>query len=190
MAKLIYVANMSLDGFVEDSEGRLDWAEPSEEVFSFITDLIGPVGTYLYGRRMYETMAVWELEPSLATQSSSTRDFATLWQKATKIVYSRSLESVSTRRSTVEPHFDPDAVRRLKSREENDMTIGGSAITASAFEAALVDECQVLVYPVILGGGRRAFSGDFCVNLELTGQHRFANGVINLGYRVSNERVA
>jgi dihydrofolate reductase len=186
MAKLIYVANVSLDGYVEDVRGRFDWTEPSDEVFTFITDLVRPVGTYLYGRRMYETMAVWELDPTLAAQSELRADFAHVWQAADKIVYSSTLPAVSTPRSRLERRFDLDSVLGMKASAASDLTIGGSALAAHAFNAGLIDECQLFMHPVLIGAGKPAFSGDAPVQLDLLEEHRFGNGVVNLRYRILN----
>ena len=153
MAKLIYIANVSLDGYIEDSQGSLDWTDPDDDVFAFITDLVRPVGTFLYGRRLYETMAVWETDPALAAQSALMTDFAQVWQAADKVVYSTTLHEVSTAKTRLERDFDPDAVRELKASAERDLTVGGADFAALVFKAGLVDECQLLVHPVILGGG-------------------------------------
>jgi dihydrofolate reductase len=184
MARLIYVANVSLDGYVEDVHGRFDWTEPTDEVFTFITDLVRPVGTYLYGRRMYETMAPWEVDPTLAAQSVLWADFAHLWRAADKIVFSTTLHAVSTANSRLERRFDHDSVRELKASAASDVTIGGSTLAADAFNAGLIDECQFFMYPVLVGGGKPAFSGDARVQLELVEEHRFGNGVVNLRYRI------
>ena len=187
MAKLVYVVNASLDGYIEDANGDFEWSEPHEDVFDFITDLIWPVGTYLYGRRMYETMALWELEPGLAAHSPSWARFADMWSRASKVVYSRSLTEVSTRNSVLRRDFDAEAIRSLKSSETSDLTIGGSTLAAMALEAGLVDECQLFVHPVILGGGKPAFQGEHVTRLELRDHHRFHSGVIYLRYGVSTE---
>jgi len=184
MAKLIYVANVSLDGYVEDANGRFDWTEPTDEVFTFITDLVRPAGSYLYGRRMYETMALWEVDPTLAAQSELGADFAHMWQGADKIVYSTTLDAVSTTKTRLERRFDPDAVRGMKASAVSDLTIGGSTLAAHAFSAGLIDECQLFIYPVLVGKGKPAFSGDARVQLDLLEQHRFSNGVVNLRYRI------
>jgi dihydrofolate reductase len=184
MAKLIYVANVSLDGYVEDVHGRFDWTEPSDEVFTFITELVRPVGTYLYGRRMYETMAVWELDPALAAQSGLRADFAQVWRAADKIVYSTTLHAGSTTGTRFERRFDPDSVRELKASAASDMTVGGSSLAAYAFDAGLIDECHLLVYPTVVGEGKPAFAGTGCVQLDLLEEHRFANGVVRLSYSV------
>lgn len=186
MAKLTYVANVSLDGYVEDAQGGFDWTEPIDEVFTFITDLVRPVGTYLYGRRMYETMTPWEIDPTLAAQSELRADFARVWQAADKVVYSTMLNTVSTARSRIERHFDPDSVRRIMTAAVSDVTIGGSTLAAHAFNAGLIDECQLFLYPVFVGGGRPAFSGDTRVRMDLLEEHRFGSGVVNLRYRVLN----
>jgi dihydrofolate reductase len=184
MAKLIYVANVSLDGYVEDAHGRFDWTKPADEVFIFITDLVRPVGTYLYGRGMYETMATWELDLTLAAGSELMADFAHVWQGADKIVYSTTLSAVSTAKSRLERRFDPDAVRALKASAPSDVTIGGSILAAHAFNAGLIDECQLFVYPVLVGEGKPVFSGDGRVRLDLLEERRFGNGVVNLRYRI------
>src|SRR4051812_896637 len=142
MARLIYVANVSLDGYIEDAHGSFDWTEPSDAVFTFITDLIRPAGTYLYGRRLYETMAVWESDPTLAAQSELAADFANVWQAAGKVVYSTKLHGVSTANTRLERRFDPDSVREMKASAVSDMTVGGATLAAHAFNAGLVDECQ------------------------------------------------
>ncbi len=184
MAKLIYVANVSLDGYVEDVHGSFDWTEPSAEVFTFITDLVRPVATYLYGRRMYETMAPWEVDPTLAAQSELVADFAHVWQAADKTVYSTTLHAVSTAKTRLQRRFDPDSVRRMKASAASDVTVGGSTLAAHAFNAGLIDECQLFVYPVLVGKGKPAFSGDARVQLDLLEEHRFGDGVVNLRYRI------
>jgi dihydrofolate reductase len=182
MAKLIYVANVSLDGYTEDAHGRFDWTEPTDEFFTFITDLVRPVGTWLYGRRMYETMAVWETQPDLAAESELMADFANVWQAADKIVYSTTLHVVSTTRTRLERRFEPDAVRDMKASAASDLIIGGPTLTAHAFNAGLVDECHLFVHPVLVGEGKPAFFIDARVQLELLEEHRFGNGVVYLRY--------
>jgi len=184
MAKLIYVTNVSLDGYIEDSFGRFDWTAPSDEVFAFITDLVRPVGTFLYGRRLYETMAVWETDPMLAAQSNLNTDFAQVWRAAEKIVYSTSLHQVSTTATRLERDFDPESIREMKSSAESDMTVGGASLAARAFNAGIVDECQIFVYPVLVGQGKPAFPIDESVQLDLRDEHRFENGVVHLHYSV------
>ncbi len=185
MARLIYIANVSLDGYVEDSVGRFDWSEPSDEVFSFITDLIRSTGTHLYGRRMYETMAVWETDPSLAAQSPLLHDFARVWRAADKIVYSTTLDAPSTDNTRLERRFDADAVRALKDSAATDLMLDGSNLAAHVFKAGLVDECHLFVHPVSVGGGKPALPTGMRANLELLDEHRFANGVVYLRYGVA-----
>ena len=184
MGKLIYVANASLDGYIEDANGRFEWTAPMDEVFTFITDIVRPVGTYLYGRRMYETMAVWEADPTLAAQSELMADFANVWQAADKIVYSTTLPVVSTNNTQLERRFDPDSIREIKSSAASDLTVGGSTLAAHAFNAGLVDECQLFIYPLLVGEGKPAFPSDARVQLDLLEEHRFGDGVVNLRYRI------
>jgi dihydrofolate reductase len=186
MAELIYIANVSLDGYIEDAEGRFDWTRPDDEVFIFLTDLIRPVGTHLYGRRMYETMSVWETDPTLAAQSELMAEFARVWQAADKVVYSTSLGSVPTARTRLERRFDPEAVRDLKTSVAGDVTISGPGLAAHAFDAGLIDECHLVVHPMLVGDGKPAFPSDARVPLELVDQHRFGNGVMYLRYRTQS----
>jgi dihydrofolate reductase len=183
VGKLIYIANASLDGYTEDAQGVFDWTAPSDEVLAFITDLVRPTGTQLYGRRMYETMAVWETDPSLAAQSDLMADWAGVWQAADKVVYSTTLHEVSTAKTRIEPDFDPEAVGDMKTSAASDLTIGGPTVTAHAFGAGLVDECHLLVYPVLVGDGKAAFPRDARIPLELLEERRFGNGVVYLRYR-------
>jgi len=185
MAKLIYVANVSLDGCIEDAHGRFEWTEPTDEVFTFITDLVRPVGAHLYGRRMYETMAVWETDPTLAAQSELMADFANVWQTADKIVYSTTLPAASTANTRLERRFDPDSVRDMKRSAASDLAVGGPTLAAHAFNAGLVDECHLFVYPVLLGHGKPAFSGDARAQLELLEEHRFG-GAVYLRHRIQS----
>jgi dihydrofolate reductase len=184
MPNLIYSAITSLDGYVADDEGRFDWAEPDAEVHSFINDLQRPVGTYLYGRRMYETMAGWETDATLAAQSELMRDFAELWQAAEKIVYSKTLATPSTQRTRLERDFDPEAVRRMKGSLARDLTVAGPDLAAHAFRAGLVDECQLFLAPIIVGGGKQSLPDDVRLELELLGERRFGSGMMYLRYRV------
>jgi len=184
MAKLIYVTNMSLDGYIEDERGAFDWIPVDDEVFAFITGLVRPVGTFLYGRRLYETMAVWETNPGLAKQSDLMADFAHAWQAASKIVYSTSLTAVSTADTRIEGHFDPAAVRELKAAADSDLMVGGANLAAQAFAAGLVDECQLMVLPVVAGGGKPGLPSGMRADLELLDKRRFGNGVVYLRYRV------
>jgi len=180
MARLIYSSITSLDGYIADSRGNFDWAEPDEEVHSFVNDLERPVGTYLYGRRMYEVMAVWE---TLADPASVLQDFAKLWRAADKVVYSKTLERAATARTRIERTFEPEAVRLLKTQAMRDILIGGPTLAAHAFKAGLVDECHLFVAPVIVGGGTRNLPDDVRLGLELLDERRFYNGMIYLRYR-------
>ena len=183
MAKLIYVTNSSLDGYIEDRQGKFDWTEPDEEVFRFITNLVRKDATYLYGRRLYETMLVWETDPSLAVGSPFERDFAEMWQAADKIVYSRTLETVSTRKTQLERSFDADTVRQLKASAEADILIGGAELAALAFRAGLIDECQLFLLPILVGGGKPALPKNVRLKLDLLEERRFGNGTVFLRYR-------
>jgi dihydrofolate reductase len=187
MAKLIYSAITSLDGYIEDEGGKFDWAEPDEEVHAFVNDLERPVGTYLYGRRLYETMVGWETEPSFAQLSPVARDYAEIWKAADKIVYSRTLETVSTERTRIEREFDADAVRRLKAAAGSDLAVGGAALAAEAFRAGLVDECHLFLAPILVGGGKRSLPDDLRLGLELLDERRFGNGMVYLRYRTVSE---
>jgi dihydrofolate reductase len=182
MAKLIYSAITSLDGYVADEDGTFDWAAPDEELHRFVNDLERPVGTYLYGRRMYEVMAPWETDPTLADQSLVTRDFAELWQAADKVVYSKTLETVSTARTRIERDFDPEAVRQLKTQAERDITVGGPDLAAQAIKAGLVDEVRLFFVPIVVGGGSQALPDHVRLKLELLDEGRFGNGVVHLRY--------
>jgi dihydrofolate reductase len=182
VAKLIYSAIASLDGYIEDEDGRFGWARPDEEVHAFVNDLERPVGTHLYGRRLYETMAAWETDPSLAEHSPAMKDYAAIWQAAEKIVYSRTLDSVSTTRTRIEREFDPDSVRHLKEVPGNDLAVGGAALAAVAFSAGLVDECHLFLAPVLVGGGKRALPDGVRLDLELLDERRFEGGMVYLRY--------
>jgi dihydrofolate reductase len=184
MAKLIYSAITSLDGYIEDEAGNFDWAAPDDEVLNFLNDLERPIGTYLYGRRMYETMAYWETADVRKDQSPADWDWMQLWRAADKVIYSRSLETVSTARSRVEHDFDPSAIRAMKDSLERDITIGGPGLAAQAFRAGLVDQCQLFLTPVLVGGGKPALPTNVFLNLDLVTERRFGNGVVFLDYRV------
>ena len=184
MAKLIYSAIASLDGYVADEEGNFDWAVPDEEVHAFINDLVRPAGAYLYGRRLYETMVGWETDPTLADQSPVLRDFAEIWQAADKIVYSKTLEAVPTARTRIERDFDPEAVRQMKALAGRDLMVGGPELAAHAFRAGLVDECHLFVVPMVVGGGKRSLPDDVRMKLELLDERRFGNGMVYLKYRI------
>lgn len=185
MARLIYSFIASLDGYIEDTGGRFDWAMPSAEAHAFMNELEGAVGTYLYGRRMYETMAVWETDPSLAAQSQLLRDFATAWQAAEKVVYSRTLAEASTRRTRIEREFDPGAVRELKSTGGADLAVSGAELGGQALGAGLVDEIHAFLVPAVVGGGKRALPDGVRLDLELLEERRFDGGMAYLRYAVS-----
>jgi dihydrofolate reductase len=184
MARLIYTAITSLDGYVADKDGKFDWAVPDEEVHAFVNDLERRAGTYLYGRRMYEVMAFWETALTLAEQPPVIRDYAEIWQAADKIVYSRTLKAVTTARTRIKRAFDPEAVRQLKAQAARDITVGGPDIAAQAIKAGLVDEFHLFVTPIVVGGGNQALPDDVRANLELMDERRFQSGVVHLHYRV------
>jgi dihydrofolate reductase len=188
MAKLIYLMIASLDGYVADEDGNFDWAVPDEEVHAFINDLDRQVGTYLYGRRMYETMVGWETDPTLAEQSPLMRDFAQIWQAADKIVYSKTLEAVSTARTRIERDFNPEAIRQMKALARQDLIVGGPDLAAQAFKARLVDECHLFVAPVVVGGGKRSLPDNVRLRLELLDERRFESGMVYLYYRTRRMR--
>ena len=185
MPKLIYGAIASLDGYVEDEAGHFDWAAPDGEVHAFVNDLERPIGTYLYGRRMYETMVFWETVSTGTDQPVVIRDFAEIWRAAEKIVYSRTLKTASSARTRIERNFEPDAIRRLKDASEADITIGGSDLAGRAIAAGLVDEFHLFLGPIIVGGGKRALPDNVRAQLELLDERRFRNGTLHLRYRVS-----
>ena len=185
MADLVYTANVSVDGYTEDRGGRLDWSAPDAEVFSFIRELERPAGTYLYGRRMYEAMVYWE---DADPDEDYVREFAEMWRDAEKVVYSRTLESVSSARTRLEHEFDPDAVRRFKAAATRRITIGGADLAGQALAAGLVDEVRLLTVPVVLGGGTSWFPQGVRLPLDLLETRRFDNGVVYLRYRVGAER--
>ena len=183
MSKLIYFMLMSLDGFIAGENDSLDWSVPDEEVLAFISDAIRPVGTYLYGRKNYETMAVWETPEAIPGLSSAEMEFARIWQAADKIVYSRTLETVSTPKTRLEREFEPQAVRGLKAQLPHDISVEGPNLAAQAIRAGLVDEYQLLVIPMMLGGGKRVLPSDVSVQLDLLDERRFGNGWVYLHYR-------
>ena len=183
VAKLIYSAIASLDGYVADQNGNFNWAAPDEEVHAFINDLSRSFGIHLYGRRMYETMAVWETDPTLAGQSPLLRDFAETWQSADKIVYSRTLEEVSTSRTRIERDFDPDAIRQIKASAGSDLLVGGPNLAAQAIRAGLVDEWHLFFAPIMVGSGKQSLPDDAHVKLELLNERRFQGGMVYLHYR-------
>lgn len=184
MARLIYSFIASLDGYIEDAEGRFDWAAPGEEAHAFANELEAAVGTHLYGRRLYETMAAWETDPELAEHSPVTSEFATVWRAAEKVVYSRTLSEVATRKTRIEQRFDPEQVRELKAAAGSDLSIGGAELAGQALAAGLVDECHAFLAPAVVGGGKRALPDDLRLDLELTDQRRFDGGMVYLRYAV------
>ena len=183
MTKLIYVTNVSVDGYIEDERGGIDFFPVDAEVFLSHTNLLRSAGTFLYGRRHYEAMAVWETDATLAAQSDPMADFATAWRTANKVVYSTTLTAASTASTRIERHFDPTAVRELKAAASSDITVGGANLASQAFKAELVDECLLYVWPTVLGGGKPALATDARADLELIDERRFGNGVVLLRYR-------
>jgi dihydrofolate reductase len=183
MAKLIYSAITSLDGYVADERGNFDWAAPDEEVHTFVNELERPVGTYLYGRRMYEVMAFWEIPSAVADQASFARDYGDIWRAADKIVYSRTLEEAASARTRIERDFDPEAIRRMKEAAERDISVGGPDLAAHAIRAGLVDEYHLFFTPVIVGGGKHSLPDKVRLKLELVDERRFGNGTVYLHYR-------
>jgi dihydrofolate reductase len=181
VAKLIYSAIASLDGYIEDKQGKFDWAAPDDEVFAFVNDLERPIGTYLYGRRMYQTMVFWETV-STSGEPEAFRDFTEIWRTAEKIVYSRTLQAPASERTRIERDFDPAAIRRLKQSSARDITVGGAALAGEAMAAGLVDECYLLLVPALVGGGKRALPDDVRVQLELLAERRFRSGVVYVHY--------
>ena len=188
MAKLIYSAITSLDGYVADEEGNFDWAAPDEEVHTFVNELERPVGSYLYGRRMYEVMVEWETVHTGVDQPLFMRDFAEIWQAAVKVVYSKTLETVSSARTRIEREFDPEAVLGMKASAGRDISVGGPDLAAQAIKAGLVDEIHLFVTPILVGGGKRSLPLDVRVRLELLDERRFGNGMVHLHYRAGEVR--
>jgi dihydrofolate reductase len=182
MAKLIYSVLASLDGYVADEQGAFDWAAPDEEIHAFVNDLERPIGTYLYGRRMYEVMVAWETM-DLTDQPPYIHDYTRIWQAADKIVYSKTLEAVSSARTRIEREFDPDAIGRMKATAERNLSVGGSTLAAHAIAAGLVDELHLFVSPVVVGGGTRALPDGVRLDLDLVDERRFGSGVVHLRYR-------
>ncbi len=187
MARLIYTAITSLDGYVADKDGKFDWAAPDEELHTFVNDLERRAGTHLYGRRMYEVMAFWETAHTAADLPRFMKDYAEIWQAADKVVYSRTLEKATSARTRIERDFDPEAVRQMKAQARRDITIGGPDLASHGIKAGLVDEFHLFVAPVVVGGGNRALPDDVRVNLELMDERRFQSGVVHLHYRVSDD---
>ncbi len=183
MAKLIYSAIMSLDGYVADEDGNFDWAAPDEEVHTFVNDLERPVGTYLYGRRMYEVMVYWETAHTLTDQPPFVQEFAEIWQAADKIVYSKTLETVSSPRTRIERDFDPEAIRQMKAAAGRDISVGGPDLAGHAIRAGLVNECHLFLVPIVVGGGKQSLPNDVRLKLKLLDERRFGSGVVHLHYR-------
>jgi dihydrofolate reductase len=185
VAQLIYSAISSLDGYVADEVGNFDWGRPDEEVLAFVNGLERPIGTYLYGRRMYDTMAYWETASFAAGESHLMQDFADIWRRADKIVYSSKLEAVSSARTRIEREFDPAAIREMKATATLDITVGGANLAAQALRAGLVDECHLFLTPVVVGGGNPFLPQSVRLRLELLDERRFGSGVVNVHYRVT-----
>jgi len=183
VSKLVYAAIASLDGYVADEQGTFDWAAPDEELHAFVNDLERPLGTYLYGRRMYETMVYWESPPGLDEQPAAVREFAEIWKAADKIVYSKTLQAVASARTRIEREFDPEAIRRLKASATSDLAVGGAELAARAVEAGLIDEYHLFLVPVLVGTGKRALTVARIQELELLEERRFRNGTVYLRYR-------
>jgi dihydrofolate reductase len=183
VAKLIYSALASLDGYIEDASGKFDWAAPDEEVHAFVNDLERPIGTHLYGRRMYDVMAAWE---TIDDDAPVMRDFAEIWRAADKVVYSTTLDTVSTKKTRLERDFDPDAIHRLKASADRDISVGGPHLAAHALAAGLVDELHFFAVPVIVGAGTHWLPDGVRFELDLLDERRFASGVVHLHYRVKN----
>ena len=184
MAKLIYSAITSLDGYVADANGKFDWSEPDEEVHSFVNDLERPIGIYLYGRRMYEVMVYWDKADRFTEAPSYVQDYARIWQAADKVVYSTTLDSVSSAKTRIAEHFDPGGIRQLKEIADRDISIGGADLAGQAIMAGLVDDYHLLVSPVVVGGGHKALPDDIRVKLQLRDHRSFANGVVHLHYQL------
>jgi dihydrofolate reductase len=183
MAQLIYSAIASLDGYVADEDGNFGWCAPDEEVHAFVNDLERPVGTHLYGRRLYEVMVAWETM-DVEDEPPVMRDYAELWRAAEKIVYSRTLEGASSARTRIERELDPEEIRALKARSDRDLSIGGAELAGQAITAGLVDECHLILAPVLVGGGTAALPDGVRFDLELLGERRFASGFVHLHYRL------
>jgi dihydrofolate reductase len=181
MASLMYTAIASLDGYVEDEQGNFDWAAPDEEVHAFANDLERRVGTHLYGRRMYETMVYWETD---GDDEAVTRDYAEIWRAAEKVVFSRTLQTVSSERTRIEREFDAASIRRLKESARSDVSIGGADVAGQAITEGLVDECHLILVPLLVGGGKRALPAGIRTELELLDERRFRSGVVYLHYRL------
>ncbi len=183
MAKLIYSAICSLDGYVSDEHGDFSWARPDDELHAFVNDIERSIGTYLYGRRMYETMVFWETAEVSPDQCDPASDYADIWRAAEKVVFSRTLDQVSSTKTRIEGEFDPEAIRRLMAQADRDISVGGPGLAGEAIRAGLVDQYHIFINPIVVGGGTPALPSDAHVELELVDQHRFGSGVIHLHYR-------
>ena len=183
MGKLIYSVLASLDNYVADEDGNFDWAAPDEEVHRFVNDLERPIGTYLYGRRIYETMVYWETAHALPDEPPVVEDYAKIWQATDKIVYSKTLETVSSARTRIERDFDAEAVRQLKASTGRDITVGGPDLAGQAIKAGLVDEYHLFLTPIMVGSGKQSLPDNVRLKLELLNERRFGNGVVHLHYR-------
>ncbi len=188
MARLIYSALASLDGYIEDQNGNFDWAMPDEEVHAFINNLERTAGTYLLGRKMYETLMVWETDPSLAADSPLMQDYAQIWQAAEKIVYSKTLTTVPTRKTTLEQNFDPARIKALKKTAQQNIVIGGPNLAAHAFSEGLIDEFHLFLMPIVLGGGKPCLPDNLRLGLELLAERRFQNGTVYLHYQIKQSK--
>jgi dihydrofolate reductase len=184
MAKLIYIANVSLDCYVEDPDGGISWGDPDEEYFSSINGLQRPVGRYLYGRGMYEAMVYWETAPT-ADQPAWVADFTNMWRAARKIVFSKTLASASSAQTTLARSFDVEDIRRMKAEDSRDITVGGADLASQAFAAGLVDECHLYYWPVVLGGGKHGLPTDMRLSLELLSERQLRSGIVHLHHRVT-----
>jgi len=186
MAKLIYSAITSLDGYIADEDDNFDWAAPDDEVHAFVNDLERRVGTHLYGRRMYDVMRYWETAPSGADALPVAKDYAKIWRAADKIVYSKTLATASSARTQIERDFDPGTVRQMKAQAQRDISVGGPDLAAQAIRAGLVDELHLFLVPIVVGGGKPSFPRDVRVKLELLGERRFGSGVVHLHFRLTS----
>jgi dihydrofolate reductase len=184
VAHLIYSAITSLDGYVADRKGNFDWSMPDDEVHRFVNDLERPIGTYLYGRRMYQVMVYWETADTGSAERSAMQEYAEIWRAADKIIYSTSLQQTSSAKTTIEREFEPAAIQQLKESTDRDISIGGPELAAQALKLGLVDECHLFLSPVVVGGGKRALPDNVQLELELLDERRFGNGVVQLHYRV------
>lgn len=188
MAKLIYPINVSLDGYMEDEHGSLEWSSSDDEVFTFWTDFQRSIGTYLYGRRMYESMVYWETaDVKKGNNLGEIGEFGQVWRSAEKIVYSQTLQSVTSTKTRIVREFNPEAIRKLKERSKKNITIGGAELAGQAMKAGLIDECYLMIHPVILGSGKRALPDNCHLRLELLDEKHFQSGVVHLHYRINDK---